>query len=143
MFFGRFSKFLQYFGENYKIKLIYMIFMSFMFSFLDFLSIVLVFPFIMIMINPNRVIHNPVAMFAQNHVHIYGVNKMIVFIGGLIAAAIIIKNIYSICIQYWQNKMISQWGLEIKEEMLEYFLYAPYEVDLQRGDSEFIYKLML
>ena len=140
-FFKQFKKFLGYFGEGYEIRLGYMLFMAFMTSLLEFLSIVLVFPFIMIMVNPGRVIHNPIAIFVQNHFHIYGLNKMIIFIGSLIAGAIIIKNIYSIYIQYCQNKMISQWGLEIKELMLEYFLYAPYEADMQRGDSNFIHKL--
>jgi ABC-type multidrug transport system fused ATPase/permease subunit len=140
-FLKQFKKFVGYFGKGYEVKIGYMLFMAFMTSLLEFLSIVLVFPFIMIMVNPGRVLHNPLAIFIQKNFHINGLNEMILFIGGLIAAIIIIKNLYSIYIQYCQNKMISQWSLEIKEEMLEYFLYAPYENDLQRGDSGFIYKL--
>ena len=139
--FVRFKQFLSYFGEGYNIKLAHMLFMAFMSSLLEFLSIVLVFPFLMIMVNPSRVVNNPLAVFIQNHFHVYGTDKMILFVGCLIAAAIIIKNLYCILIQYWQNKMISKWGLEIKEKFLEYFLYAPYEVDLQRGDSKFIFRL--
>lgn len=140
-FFKQFKKFMGYFGKGYGVRVGYMLFMAFMTSLLEFLSIVLVFPFIMIMVSPGRVLNNPLAIFIQNNFHIYGLNKMILFIGGLIAGTIIIKNIYSIYIQYCQNKMISLWSLEIKEEMLEYFLYAPYENDLKRGDTNFIYKL--
>lgn len=143
MFFSQFIKFLHYFGQGYQIKLIYMLFSSFMINLLEFLSIVLVFPFIMIMVNPGRVVNNPIAIFVEQHFHVHGVNNMIIFIGSLIAGAIIIKNLYSILLQYWQSKMISQWGLEVKEKMLEYFLYAPYEADLQRGNNNIMNKITI
>lgn len=143
MFFSQFIKFLHYFGQGYQFKLIYMLFLSFMINLLEFLSIVLVFPFIMIMVNPGRVVNNPIAIFVEQHFHVHGVNNMIIFIGSLIAGAIIIKNLYSILIQYWQSKMISQWGLEVKEKMLEYFLYAPYEADLQRGNNNIMNKITI
>lgn len=138
MFIGQFFKFLKYFGKGYELKLLYMLFMAFMTSLLEFLSIVLVFPFLMIMVNPGRVINNPFAEYIQNHFHVNGVNNMILCIGGLIASVIIIKNVYSICIMYWQNKIMSEWGLEIKEKMMRFFLYSPYEADLKRGNSRII-----
>ena len=143
MFFSQFIKFLHYFGQGYQVKLIYMLFLSFMINLLEFLSIVLVFPFIMIMVNPGRVVNNPIAFFIEQHFHVHGVNNMIIFIGSLIAGAIIIKNLYSILLQYWQSKMISQWGLEVKEKMLEYFLYAPYEADLQLGNNDIMNKITI
>lgn len=138
MFFAQFAKFLKYFGKGYEVKLIYMLFMAFMTSLLEFLSVVLVFPFMLIMVNPGRVVNNPVANYFHNNFNITGTNNMILLIGSLIASIIVIKNIYSILIQYWENKMTSQWGLEIKEKILEFFLYAPYEADLQRGNSNVI-----
>ena len=141
MFLIRFNKFISYFGQDFKIKLIYMFFMSFMSSLLEFLSIILVFPFLMILINPSRVIHNPIAVFFKNLLHIDGINNLILLFGSLIAVAIIIKNLYCILIQYWQSKLISQWGLEIKEKLLEFYLYSPYETDLQKGDSNRITKM--
>ena len=138
MFLSQFNKFLKYFGKGYELKLLYMLFMAFMTSLLEFLSIVLVFPFIMIMVNPGRVVNNPFAIYFQEHLGIHGINNMILFIGCLIAGIIIIKNIYSICILYWQNKIMSEWGLEIKEKMMKFFLYSPYEADLIRGDSNII-----
>ncbi len=138
MFLNQFFKFLKYFGKGYEIKLIYMLFMAFMSSLLEFLSIVLVFPFIMIMVNPGKVVNNPVAIFFHNHFGITHINHMIILIGSLIAGCIIIKNIYSISILYWQNKIMSQWGLEIKEKMMSFFLYSPYEADLKRGNNNII-----
>ncbi len=138
MFLLKFIKFLKYFGKGYEFKLLNMLFMAFMSSLLEFLSIVLVFPFILILVNPFRVVNNPIARIIQQYFHIDGIRPMILFIGGLIAGIIIIKNIYSILIIYWQNKTMSEWGLEIKEKMLTLFLYAPYEADLQRGDNRII-----
>ncbi len=141
--FNRITKFLRYFGKGYKLKLINMLFMAFMSSLLEFLSIVLVFPFILILVNPFRVVNNPVAIYIQNHFHITGIRPMIFLIGGLIALIIIIKNIYCILITYWQNKIMSQWGLNIKEKMLYFFLYSPYEADLQRGNNRIIDQITL
>ena len=139
--FKRFARFMKYFGKGYEVKLIYMLVMAFMSSFLEFISIVLVFPFIMIMVNPSRVVNNPIAIFIQENFGVQSTSHMIIFIGGLIASVIIIKNIYSILITYWQNKIISKWGLEVKEKMLNYMLYSPYEADLIRGDSNKVNKV--
>lgn len=141
MFISKFYRFLDYFGKGYELKLVYMLFMGFMTSLLEFLSIVLVFPFIMIMVNPGRVVDNPVANYLQQTFNISGAKNMIMAIGGLIALIIIIKNIYSILIQYWQSKMVSQWALDVKEKMLGFFLYSPYEVDIQRGNNNIIKKI--
>ena len=133
--FKRFGRFLDYFGRGYEIKLIYMFFMSFMSSFLDFISIVLMFPLIMIMVNPSRVIGNPIAIYFQEHYGIQGTNNMIILIGALLASIIIVKNVYSILITKWQNKTINNWALSVKEKMLRFMLYSPYESDLISGDS--------
>ena len=139
--FKLFGRFLEYFGKRYEVKLVYMFIMAFLSSFLEFISIVLVFPFIMIMVNPSKVINNPIAIYIQDHFGIQGANNIIIFIGGLIASIIILKNIYSILITYWQNKLINKWGLEIKEKMLNLMLYSPYEADLIKGDAEKINKI--
>lgn len=141
MFFSRFFKFLKYFGQGYEMKLIYILFMSFMSSLLEFLGIVLVFPFILLMVNPGRVINNPVALYFEQHFGIHGVNNLILLVGGLIATVIIIKNMYCIYITYVQNKLISQWGLEIKNKMLDLYLYAPYEADIKHGKLNMVKNL--
>ena len=141
MFIKKFFRFLDYFGKGYELKLIYLLFMGFMTSLLDFLSIVLVFPFIMILASPKNIVSNPIAAYISETFNISGTKNMIMAIGGLIALIIIIKNIYSIIIQYQQGKMISQWALDIKEKMLSFFLYSPYEVDIQRGNNNIARKI--
>lgn len=141
MFFSRFFKFLKYFGQGYEMKLIYILFMAFMSSLLEFLGIVLVFPFILLMVNPGRVINNPVALYFEQHFGIHGVNNLILLVGGLIATVIIIKNMYCIYITYVQNKLISQWGLKIKNKMLDLYLYAPYEADIKHGKLNMVKNL--
>ena len=141
--FKRFFTFLELFGNGYEIKLVYILFMTFMSALLEFLSIILVFPFIMIMVNPGRVINNPMAIWVKEHWGVETINHMIMVIGGFIALAIIIKNIYSVLILYWQNKIMSEWGLEIKEKMLKLFLYSPYEADLKRGELRIMNQITL
>jgi len=110
-------------------------------SLLDFLSIVLVFPFLITMVNPSRIIYSPFAQIIHQYTGISGQKHMIIAFGLTIAFIIIIKNIYSILILYWQSKMINQWGLDVKEKLLGYYLYSPYEADLQRGDNTIIRKI--
>lgn len=141
MFLKKFIRFFKYFGKGYELKLIHLLFMGFMSSLLDFLSIVLIFPFIMIMASPKSVVSNPIAIWISQTFNISGARNMIMALGGFIATIIIIKNIYSIIIQYAQSKMISQWSLEIKEKMLSFFLYSPYEVDIQRGNNNIVNKV--
>ncbi len=138
MFVFQFFKFLRYFGKGHEFMFVYILFMSFMSSLMEFISVVLTFPFIMILVNPGRVVNNPVAAFFHKQFGITGVREMIMCIGGLIAGIIILKNIYCIFITYWQNKFMSQWGLEIKEKLMEYLLYSPYEADLKNGNSNVI-----
>lgn len=133
MFFSRYNKFLKYFGQGYSFRLVSIYFMAFMSSLIEFLSIALVFPFIMIMVNPGRVVNNPVATYVRDNYGINTTTDMIVSIGLLIVACIVIKNIYAIYIEYRQNKIISEWGLKIKQKFLEFYLYSPYEADLRRG----------
>lgn len=139
--FSRFNRFLKYFGKGYEIKLIHLFILSFLSNFLEFISIVLIFPFIMIMVNPSRVLYNPIAILIQQNFGVQTQNHMIMFIGGLIALMIIIKNINSILITYWQNKMINKWGLEVKEKMLNMMLYSPFEADLLKGETNKVDKL--
>ena len=141
MFLLKFFKFLKYFGKGYQFKLAYMFFMSFMSSLLDFLSIVLVFPFLMTMVNPSRIIYSPFSKIITQYTGFTQQKDLIITFGLMIAGVIIIKNIYSILIQYWQSNMINKWGLDVKEKMLGYFLYSPYEADLQRGDNNIITKI--
>ncbi len=139
--FKRFGRFLEYFGSGYELKLLYILFMAFMSSLLEFLSIVMVFPFIMILVNPGRVANNPITQYVQQQFGFTGINNMILLIGGMIAFVIIIKNIYCIYISYQQNKLVSEWGLDIKETMLNYILYSPYESDVRRGNSKIVSKV--
>lgn len=131
--FKRFNKFLKYFGKNYEKRLVIIYIFAFITSLFEFLSIALVFPFIMIFINPGRVATLAPAIYIREHFGIADTDKLILIIGGLIAAGIIIKNMISIYMIYLQNKLISEWGLKIKEEILGYYLYSPYEADLRRG----------
>ena len=139
--FNCFNVFMKYFGQNYKTKVIHMLFMAFMSSLLEFISVVLVFPFILIMVNPGRVLNNPISIWVRDNLNIHGTTNTIIFIGCLIATIIIIKNLYSILITHWENKIISEWGLKIKEKFVNLILYSPYEADMIKGESNKIEKL--
>jgi len=54
---------------------------------------------------------------------------------------IILKNIFSITILYWQNRIIHKWCLSVKNQIMKFFLYSPYELDLKKAKTDFIQKI--
>ena len=141
MFLIKFIKFLKYFGKGYQVKLIVMLFMSFITCLLDFLSIVLMFPLLMTMINPTKIQYSPLGIILSKYIKFETQTEIIIMIGLTLASIVIIKNIYSIIIQYQQSKMINSWGLEIEKKMISLYLYSSYEADLQNNSRNIITKI--
>lgn len=142
----RFFKFIKYFGAGFKWQLVKMLIFAFFSSFLEFASIVLVFPFIIMLVNPGGFINSWVGRLIASHLSVtldkYTANKeVLIIIACAFIFLIIVKNIFSITILYWQNKIIHKWCLTVKNKLMRYFLYSPYELDLKNAKSDFILKI--
>ena len=142
----RFFKFIKYFGAGYKWQLVKMLIFAFFSSFLEFASIALVFPFIIMLVNPGQFINSIVGKVIASRLHNFvtpdNMNRdVLIIIACTFIALIIIKNIFSIIILYWQNKIIHQWCLSVKNKIMRYFLYSPYELDLKKAKTDFIARI--
>lgn len=141
MFLFQFAKFIKYFGKGYYLSLMNMLFLAFMSSLLDFASVAIIFPFIMLIMNPNQIKMNPYFLIINHFLHLSGDRNLITAVGLAFITIIIIKNIYMIFNMYWQNKIIKEWSLSVKKRLMHYFLYAPYEEDLQQSNSQRIFQI--
>ncbi len=139
--FGRFFKFIKYFGTGYKGQLVKMLILAFFSSFFEFASIALVFPFILMLVNPAQMIYSPIGTYISQHMALPSNEKILIIIGCMFISMIILKNIVSLTILYWQNKIIHEWCVDVKNQMMNFFLYSPYELDIKNAKSDFIIKL--
>lgn len=141
MFLFQFAKFIKYFGKGYYLSLLNMLFLAFMSSLLDFASVAIIFPFIMFIMNPNQIKMNRYFLLINNYLHINGDKKLIAVLGFTFVGLVIFKNIYMIFNMYWQNKIVKEWSLSVKRKLMHYFLFAPYEEDLQQSNSQRIFQI--
>lgn len=141
MFIIPFIKFLKYFGKGYYLNLINMLFLAFMASLLDFASVAIIFPFLILIMDPNQLMTNPYLKIIGHYVTIPSSKSLLIIVGLSFVVLVIIKNIYMIFNMYWQNKIMKEWSLTVNKKIMKYFLYAPYEENLKQSNSQRIFEL--
>lgn len=141
MFILQFFEFIRYFGKGYYLKLLNMLFLAFMASLLDFVSVAIIFPFVMLIMNPDQLINSSYFRIIEHYIEIPNNRTLLAIIGGLFLFLVILKNIYMIFNMYWQNKIIKEWSLDVKKKLMMYFLYSPYEENLSQSNSQRIFDI--
>lgn len=141
MFLIQFAQFIKYFGKGYYLKLINMLFLAFMSSLLDFASVAIIFPFVMIIMDPGQMMSNPYVKIINHYIPLPDSRSLLITVGGAFTVLVILKNIYMIFNMYWQNKIMKEWALDVNQKLMKYFLYAPYEENLQQSNSQRIFQI--
>lgn len=141
MFLIQFAEFIKYFGKGYYLKLLNILFLAFMASLLDFLSVAFIVPFLLFIMSPTQIKTNPYFIMINKYLHISGDQKVITVLGVAFIAIILVKNIYMIFNMYWQNKIIKEWSLDVNKKLMRYFLFAPYEENLNQSNSQRIFQI--
>lgn len=136
-----FSKFVKYYGKRRKIKLLGFFLLSLIIGFFEFLGIALVYPFILLIIKPENVIHTKyyiefASFFHQDN---FLINAFI--IGTLVGLVFIFKNIFMMLAIYLQTKFVNNWKLAINKRFMKYYLFSSYKTSLKTSASEKFYKL--
>ena len=141
MFYIPFFKFVKYFGKGYYLKLVNMLFLAFMASLLDFVSVAIIFPVVMLIMNPNQLANSFYMRLIAKFVPIPDNQRLLIIFGCGFVFLVILKNIYMIFNMYWQNKTIKDWTLSVNKKLMKYFLFAPYEENLKDSDSQKIFDM--
>ncbi|HNW25158.1 MAG TPA: ABC transporter ATP-binding protein [Candidatus Gastranaerophilaceae bacterium] len=141
MFIGNLRKFIGYFGKGRKIRLLGFFILSLIAGLFEFIGIALVYPFVLLIINPQSVINSS---YYIKFSEIFQIKDALVgsfIIGLFVVLLFILKNIFMICVVYLQNKFANNWKFDISRKFMEYYLFAPYKMALKTQPAQKLYTL--
>lgn len=141
MFVENFSNFIKYYGKGRKIKLFGFFIISLIAGYLEFLGISLIYPFILLIIKPNSVVHTKYYTDFAAFFHVHDFLTIASILGLIVALLFIAKNLFMILSLYLQTKFINNWKLAISKKFMHYYLFSPYKDLLKTTPSEKIYNL--
>lgn len=136
-----FSKFIKYYGEGRKFKLVCFLILSIIAGLLEFVGIALVYPFILLIIQPDSVIHSRYYLEFAKISHFNNVLANALILGALVAFLFVLKNMFMVFTFYMQNKFLNAWKLDIMKKYMHYYLFSPYKDVLKTTPSEKIYNI--
>lgn len=136
MFYLTFLKFLKYFGIGHSKQIWLMGIYTFLTSLFDFVSVAIILPFLIMLIDPSGMAGNRFLRILQKVFHLESSQEVFLYASAILVITILAKNIYGIFIMYWQNKLLKEWALDIKQMFMRMYLYSPFEMNVKSGDSE-------
>lgn len=141
MFIENFSNFIKCYGKGRKLKLFGFFLLSLAAGALEFAGISLIYPFILLIIKPQSIVHTKYYADFAAFVNIHNTLINAFIIGGIVALVFIAKNLFMVLSLYLQNKFVNNWKLAIGKQFMHYYLFSPYKNSLETSPSEKIYNL--
>lgn len=141
MFVENFSKFMKYYGKGRKLKLFGFFIISLIAGLFEFVGLALIYPFILLLLSPEKVIHTSYyARFAAySHVESIIVNAFI--LGAIVMLLFVAKNVFMIMALFLQNRFVNNWKFAISKQYMYYYLFSTYKNAITTSASEKIYNL--
>lgn len=128
MFIENFTKFLGYYGRGKNKSVLKYIILSFIAGGFEFLGVALVYPFILLLLNPQA------SYFGKLNLHFspyyWGVIAVLLFL---------IKDVFMIWQIKVQTKFVQDWTLEIRNFYMGFFLYNSYKNTASIKNNDKIY----
>lgn len=141
MFVENFVNFIRYYGKGQKLKLFGFFILSLMAGFLEFLGITLIYPFILLIIKPQSVVHTKYYSDFSAFFHVHDALISAFILGFIVTLVFIAKNLFMILTLYLQNKFVNSWKFAISKRFMHYYLFSSYKNSLETSPSEKIYNL--
>lgn len=136
-------KFIQYYGKRRKLKIFGFFLVSLISGLFEFIGIGLIYPFLMLIINPQEVIEYKSIVTVINYFHINHILTITALIGFLIVLMFLFKNLLMILCIYLQNKFVINWKTDLNKMLMKFYLKAPYFNVFRTTNSEKIYNLTI
>lgn len=136
-----FLDFIKYYGKDKKIQIILFLLISILAGGLEFIGIGLIYPFLLLIINPENVVKTTIYKNFSNTFGIENLTTNILIIIGIIVLTFICKNLLMIFCIYLQNKFVINWKNNINEMLMKFYLNAPYKKLFKSSNSEKIYNM--
>lgn len=128
------KEFLSYYGKGRYYKLAGFTILSLIAGTLEFIGIALIYPFIMLIIQPESV--NLAKYIKIENSFVSGL-----LIGLCVLLIFILKNAFIIFSQYVQTKFTTNWRQEMVCKFMKYYIYAPYKLTMQTSINDKLYVL--
>ena len=128
------KEFLSYYGKGRYYKLAGFTILSLIAGGLEFIGIALIYPFIMLIIQPESV--NLAKYIKIENSFVSGL-----LIGLCVLLIFILKNAFIIFSQYIQTKFTTNWRQEMVCKFMRYYIYAPYKLTMQTSTNDKLYVL--
>ena len=141
MLYITFMKFLKYFGKGHERQIFLMSIYTALTSLFEFASVAVILPFLIMLISPSMMENNFFLRAAREIFHLPTQRSVFEFAAITLIAMIICKNIYGMFIMYFQNKLLKEWALDIKQMFMRMYLYSPFEMNIQSGDNERFFRI--
>lgn len=134
MFLENLKRFIIYYGKDRYIKLAGFTLLSFIAGCLEFIGIALIYPFIMLIVQPDMI-------NVSRYIKIENTVTSGLLIGLAVLLIFIFKNAFIIFSQYIQNKFVFNWKQEIMCKFMNYYLFAPYKDTMKIAPNDKIYTI--
>lgn len=141
MFVENFVRFINYYGKGRRVKLLAFFILSLIVSFFELIGIALVYPFILLIIRPESIIHTKYYVDFSAFFHVHNTMTNAFILGLIVTFLFILKNLFMIFSMYMQNKFINNWKFDISKKFMRYYLFSTYKNLLTTSPSEKLYNL--
>ena len=143
MIYETFKTFIKNYGKGKVGNIYFFVFLSIIAGCMEFIGIALIYPFILMIINPDLVTNNNLYQSVTRYLPIdnVSINTFLIGLGAILI--FVIKNIYMMGTIYFQNKFIVGWKNDLTAKFMKYYLYASYKDNMQTPASEKIYNLTI
>lgn len=141
MFVENFTKFIRYYGKGRKLKLFGFFLLSLFVGAFEFIGIALIYPFILLIINPQMILKTKYYIDFSNFFHVHNVVVNAVILGLIVTILFIGKNLFMIVSLYLQNRFLAYWKLSLSNKFMHYYLFSSYKISLKTSPAEKLYNL--
>lgn len=139
MYSQNFIRFLKYYGKGKYTQLFVFFILSCIAGLMEFVGIALIYPFVIMIIQPENIINSAAYIKFTDYTHIHNATVSALLIGFAALLIFIFKNMFIIFSQYFQNKFIANWKKDMSLKFMEYYLYAPYIDTMKSTQSNKIF----
>ena len=121
-----FGEILNRFYCKGKIKFYFLIFLSFVAGLFEYMGLILIFQFVLFLINPNTQYCSDIILFFNKNFNIFDLNKISFILGFLVVCVYIFKNIYMLIYTSYNNKLLQDLSAEITLKTLKNILFQDF-----------------
>jgi ABC-type multidrug transport system fused ATPase/permease subunit len=127
-----YKEFFNFFGKGYKRYIPLVVLGAAVAGVLEIAGLLLLLPFIRLLVRPESFQrHRWLVRLAD----LFGFEtplQQACMLGGLIVLVFVSKNVYLVLYNFWQNRFLRRWKIDISTALMRFYLFAPYKLHLEK-----------